>query len=217
MPRIPAIIRSLQQPQDYTTTWQAMRDFTNNRHSDTLDEIWFLEHNPVYTLGQAGKKEHLLKPSDIPIVKSDRGGQVTYHGPGQLIVYLLLDLKRLHIGVRDLVDNIEQTIVDTLQAWSIEAYSRKDAPGVYVQEKKIAALGLRIRKGYSYHGLALNRDMDLSPFLNINPCGYAGMEVTQMRDICDNQNHEQDISRCHAETVLLQSLLNTLNLSNAEH
>lgn len=160
-----------------------MTDFTNQRTPETPDELWLVEHAPVFTQGQAGKPEHLLLPGNIPVVQTDRGGQVTYHGPGQLVAYPLLDLRRLKMGVRDLVTAIEQTIVATLEAYGIEAYSKSDAPGVYVAGNKIASLGLRVRRGCSFHGLALNVDMDLEPFQRINPCGYQGLAMTQMRDL----------------------------------
>ncbi|MGV0034422.1 MAG: lipoyl(octanoyl) transferase LipB [Candidatus Azotimanducaceae bacterium WSBS_2022_MAG_OTU7] len=165
----------------YTETWQAMKSFTDSREESTADELWFVEHPPVYTLGQAGKVEHLLDPGDIPIVHSDRGGQVTYHGPGQLVCYLLLDIRRLHLGVRDLVTAIEQSIVQLINSYGVSAESKPEAPGVYVDGRKLAALGLRIRKGCSYHGLSLNVDMDLSAFSNINPCGFEGLEVVDMK------------------------------------
>ena len=172
--------------QPYAQTWQAMTDFTNQRTPETPDQLWLVEHPPVFTQGQAGKEEHLLFPGDIPVVQTDRGGQVTYHGPGQLVAYPLLDLRRLKMGVRDLVTAIEQTIVATLAAYGIEAYPKPDAPGVYVAGNKIASLGLRVRRGCSFHGLALNVDMDLAPFLRINPCGYQGLAMTQMRDLLTN-------------------------------
>lgn len=171
---------------DYIPTWQAMQEFTAARNESTPDELWLLEHPPVYTQGQAGKPEHVLNPGDIPIVQIDRGGQVTYHGPGQLVAYLLLDLKRHKLGVREMVRKIEQSVIDLLAEYGIEAYGKVDAPGVYVLrdgvEAKIAALGLRIRNGCSYHGLSLNVNMDLEPFARINPCGYAGLNVTQLAD-----------------------------------
>ena len=165
---------------DYEPTWYAMREFTELRQADTPDEFWYLQHSPVYTLGLNAKQEHLLAPGDIPVVNIDRGGQVTYHGPGQLVVYLLLDLQRLKIGVKQLVHAMEQGIIDLLSDYEITAIRRQGAPGIYVDGAKIAALGLRIRRGFSYHGLALNVDMDLEPFDRINPCGYAGMPVTQL-------------------------------------
>ncbi len=167
---------------DYSASWQAMRTFTDTRSDTTPDEIWLLQHAPVFTQGQAGKAEHLLAPGDIPVVQVDRGGQVTYHGPGQLVGYLLVDLRRKHIGARELVSRIETSIVQTLAELDIESAPRADAPGVYVQGRKIASLGLRIRHGCSFHGLALNIDMDLAPFLRINPCGYQGMQMTQVKE-----------------------------------
>lgn len=168
---------------DYVPTFQAMQDFTASRQPDTADELWIVEHPPVYTLGQAGKPEHILRDIGIPIVKIDRGGQVTYHGPGQVVIYLLLDLPRLKIKVRELVTAIEQAVIDLLAAHGVSAERRAGAPGVYVGEAKVAALGLRIRNGCSYHGVSLNVDMDLSPFTAINPCGYAGLEVVQTKDL----------------------------------
>jgi len=166
--------------QPYEPVSLAMHDFTDTRDDTTPDEIWLVEHHPVFTQGQAGKAEHVLMPGDIPVIQSDRGGQVTYHGPGQQVMYVLLNLKRRKLGVRELVTLLEQTVVNTLAESNIEAYPRADAPGVYVGGKKICSLGLRIRKGCSFHGLALNIAMDLAPFQRINPCGYAGMEMAQM-------------------------------------
>lgn len=168
---------------DYLQTWQKMRDFTDARNKDTVDELWFLQHPPVYTLGKNAKPEHVLNAGQIPVVNADRGGQVTYHGPGQVVVYTLLDLNRLHTGVRELVTRIEQSIIDVLAGYGVAANARRDAPGVYVNNAKIAALGLRVRKGCSFHGLALNVDMNLEPFSGINPCGHAGLEVTQLTDL----------------------------------
>ena len=168
---------------DYRDSWKKMQDFTNSRQSDTPDELWFLQHFPVYTLGKNGKSEHVISPEKIPVVNSDRGGQVTYHGPGQIVVYTLLDLTRLKTGVRELVTALEQTIIELLADYSVLASSRREAPGVYVNDAKIAALGLRVRKGCSFHGLALNVDMDLEPFTRINPCGYEGLEVTQLKNV----------------------------------
>lgn len=167
---------------DYQPTWHAMQRFTDTRGVDTPDEIWLLEHSPVFTQGQAGKAEHLLFPGDIPVVQVDRGGQVTYHGPGQLVAYLLLDVRRSGIGVRELVSRIERSLIDLLASYGVSANAKPDAPGVYVDGAKIASLGLRIRNGRSFHGLALNVDMDLQPFQRINPCGYAGMAMTQLAD-----------------------------------
>ena len=168
---------------DYETAWRAMQDFTAGRTPETPDELWVVEHPPVFTLGQAGKREHILSDVGIPVVKIDRGGQVTYHGPGQVVIYLLLDLARLKIKVRELVTAIEQGIIDFLAAHGVAAERRAGAPGVYVGDAKIAALGLKIKSGCSYHGLSLNVDMDLYPFTAINPCGYAGLKVTQTRDL----------------------------------
>lgn len=166
----------------YEPVWEAMRRFTDTRGPQTGDEVWLVEHPPVFTQGQAGKAEHLLLPGDIPVVQVDRGGQVTYHGPGQLVAYLLLDVRRLGFGVRDLVSRIERCLIDLLAGYDVEAAAKPDAPGVYVDGAKIASLGLRIRNGCSFHGLALNVDMDLAPFRRINPCGYAGLAMTQLRD-----------------------------------
>ncbi|WP_198243982.1 lipoyl(octanoyl) transferase LipB [methane-oxidizing endosymbiont of Gigantopelta aegis] len=166
--------------QDYVTTWQAMQDFTLSRDQNTRDEIWQVEHPPVFTLGLNGRKEHLLNTADIPVVETDRGGQVTYHGPGQLVLYILLDIKRLQKGPRQLVSILENAMIATLAQYGIQAAAKKEAPGVYVDEKKIGAVGLRIKKGCCYHGLSLNNAMDLSPFKAINPCGYPGLEVTQI-------------------------------------
>ncbi len=166
--------------QPYAVIWEAMRDYTDHRDRSSQDQLWLLQHPPVFTLGQAGKPEHLLNPGEIPIINSDRGGQVTYHGPGQLIAYLLLDLRRATLGVRALVSQLEQAVISLLKDYQIHAVSRPDAPGVYVKNLKIAALGLRVRKGCSFHGLSLNVDMDLEPFSRINPCGYPGLAVTQL-------------------------------------
>lgn len=174
---------------DYQAVYDQMTAFTSQRQSNTPDELWFLQHTPVFTQGQAGKAEHLLFPGDIPVIQTDRGGQVTYHGPGQLVVYLMIDIARKGWGARRLVSSIEDAIVDTLSEWNIDAAPRADAPGVYTEGRKIASLGLRIRHGRSFHGLALNIDMDLEPFQRINPCGYRGMQMTQMaaetnNDVC---------------------------------
>jgi len=167
----------------YTPVWQAMQNFTDNRNKNTPDELWLVEHPPVFTQGQAGKEEHLLMPGNIEVVKVDRGGQVTYHGPGQQVIYFMIDLRRRKMGVRQLVTLIENGIVAALKDYQIIAAPKSDAPGVYVDGKKIASLGLRVRKGCSFHGLALNVNMDLEPFLRINPCGYAGLEMIQTADI----------------------------------
>lgn len=167
---------------DYRPTWDAMKEFTAQRNAATRDEIWLLQHPPTYTQGQAGKPEHLLDAHGIPVVKIDRGGQITYHAPGQIVVYLLLDLRRWKINVRELVRLMEQAVIDLLAGYGVTAKGREDAPGVYVGDAKIAALGLKIRNGCCYHGLSLNADMDMTPFSYINPCGYQGLRVTQMKD-----------------------------------
>jgi lipoyl(octanoyl) transferase len=173
--------------QNFSDIWQQMRDFTDTRTQDTADELWLLEHPSVFTLGQAGKPEHILAAGDIPVVQTDRGGQVTYHGLGQLVGYCLFDIKRLNIGVRELVERIEDVLVDVLKQYHIDAWANREAHGVYVGSKKIASLGLRIRKGCSYHGFSLNVDMDLEPYQRINPCGYAGLEMTQVSDLSTYQ------------------------------
>ena len=176
------IYRRLPGAADYLATLDAMRTFTDSRSPETCDELWLLQHPRVFTQGQAGKAEHVLAPGDIPVIQVDRGGQVTFHGPGQWVLYLLVDLRRRGLGVRQLVTLIEQSIVDVLESYSISAAARPDAPGVYVQGDKIAALGLRVRRGCSYHGLALNVDLDLEPFQRINPCGHQGLRVTSMAE-----------------------------------
>jgi lipoyl(octanoyl) transferase len=168
---------------DYETTWQAMQQFTATRTPDTADEVWFLEHPPVFTLGMAGKSEHLLAPGDIPVVHADRGGQVTYHGPGQLVVYALIDLRRAALGVRDLVSGLERAVIRYVAALGVTAVARRDAPGVYVDGRKLASVGIRVRRGASYHGLALNVNLDLEPFSRINPCGFAGLPMTRLSDL----------------------------------
>jgi lipoyl(octanoyl) transferase len=175
----------------YLPVFEAMKAFTEHRRNDTPDEIWLTEHEPVFTQGQAGRAEHLLAPGDIPVVQSDRGGQVTYHGPGQVVGYLMLDLRRLGLGVRGLVRGIEQAVVDTLGSYGVAGTARADAPGVYVAGAKIASLGLRVRRGCCYHGLALNVKMDLEPFARINPCGLLGMQVTQLADLAEVASIEQ--------------------------
>lgn len=195
---------------DYETVWSLMKAFVDQRHDDTADEIWLLQHHPVFTLGQAGKEEHILNPGKIKVVRSDRGGQVTYHGPGQLVVYLLLDIARLNIGVRQLVTGIESAIISLLQTHGLTGESIKSAPGVYIEGKKIASLGLRIRKGRCYHGLSLNVDMDLSPFTGINPCGYKSMEVTQLKDYGIRQTVDQ------IGEQLIDHLAQALNLPQAQ-
>lgn len=184
------VIRQLAQA-EYTHVWHAMQKFTDERDKSSLDELWLVEHPPVFTQGQAGKEEHLLAPGEIPVVQVDRGGQVTYHGPGQQVIYVMIDLRRRKMGVRELVTLIENAIVNTLAEYDIAAYPRADAPGVYVDGKKVASLGLRIRKGCSFHGLSLNVNMDLSPFLRINPCGYNDLEIIQSADLNGPNTVEQ--------------------------
>ena len=176
------IIRSLGR-QEYEPLWRGMQKLTDERTAETPDEIWFTEHPPVYTLGLNASREHLLAPGDIPVVQVDRGGQVTYHGPGQLMIYPLLDLRRSKLGVRDVVTALEKSVIDLLATYDIDAVARKDAPGVYVDGRKVASVGLRIRRGASYHGMALNLDMDLEPFGRINPCGYENLEVTDLHKL----------------------------------
>jgi lipoyl(octanoyl) transferase len=189
---------------DYQSTWEAMKQFTVMRTTATRDEIWLLQHPPVYTQGQAGKPEHLLRANGIPVVKIDRGGQITYHGPGQIVMYLLLDLRRWKINVRELVRLMEQAVVNLLAQHGVIAQARDDAPGVYVHDAKIASLGLKIRNGCCYHGIAFNVDMDLSPFDYINPCGFAGLRVTQARDVGITDSAEQ------LEQQLAQNLIDLL-------
>ncbi|OOX41585.1 octanoyltransferase [Vibrio parahaemolyticus] len=191
--------------QDYEPIWKAMHEFTDQRTEETPDEVWLVEHNPVFTQGQAGKAEHLINTGDIPVVQSDRGGQVTYHGPGQLVAYFLINLRRKKLGVRDLVTTIENLVINTLKAYNIDSAARPDAPGVYVDGKKICSLGLRIRKGCSFHGLALNVNMDLTPFLRINPCGYAGMEMVQVSQF----NGPSDVET--VEKQLIEELVTLLD------
>ena len=189
---------------EYEATWRAMQDFTARRTADTPDELWLLEHQPVYTQGQAGKAEHLIAATDIPVVPIDRGGQITYHGPGQVVAYALVDLRRRGYGIRELVSRMEQAVIDLLAAHGVTAARLAGAPGVYVDGAKIAALGLRVKHGCTYHGLAFNVDMDLAPFAAINPCGYAGMRVTQCRDL------GVALSLPQAEQALTRALLNAI-------
>ncbi|EGQ9518424.1 TPA: lipoyl(octanoyl) transferase LipB [Vibrio parahaemolyticus] len=196
--------------QDYEHVWKAMHEFTDQRTEETPDEVWLVEHNPVFTQGQAGKAEHLINTGDIPVVQSDRGGQVTYHGPGQLVAYFLINLRRKKLGVRDLVTTIENLVINTLKAYNIDSAARPDAPGVYVDGKKICSLGLRIRKGCSFHGLALNVNMDLTPFLRINPCGYAGMEMVQVSQF----NGPSDVET--VEKQLIEELVTLLDYERVE-
>lgn len=177
--------------QPYEPVWRAMQAFTDARGADTPDELWLVEHDPVFTLGQAGKDEHVLMPGDIPVIHVDRGGQVTYHGPGQIVLYPLLDLRRLKLGVREYVDRIEQAVIDTLAEWNIEGARRDGAPGVYVAGAKVMALGIRVRRGCTFHGLAFNIAMDLSPYQRINPCGYQGLQVTSVLDLGGPSGMEQ--------------------------
>jgi lipoyl(octanoyl) transferase len=193
-------------PLDYVPVWDAMRAYTAARDANTPDELWLLSHKSVFTQGQAGKAEHLLHTAEIPVVQIDRGGQVTYHGPGQLVAYLLLDVRRARLGVRELVERIEQSVIDVVARHGIMAEGQRKAPGVYVNGAKLAALGLRIRNGCSYHGLSLNIDMDLAPFSRINPCGYAGMAVTQLRDL---------LPPGHAGAMLLQDTATALTAALA--
>jgi lipoyl(octanoyl) transferase len=169
--------------QEYEAVWRDMQTFTRDRGKETADEIWIVEHPPVYTLGLNGKREHLLNVDNIPVVETDRGGQVTYHGPGQLVVYLLIDIERLKIGVRAIVTMLEQAMVDSLSQYGIQAIEKPEAPGVYVDSKKIGSVGLRVKKGCCYHGLSLNNNMDLTPFNHINTCGYSDLKVTQLTDL----------------------------------
>lgn len=222
-PQIPAqpqlLVRHLGR-RPYQPVWDAMKAFTDSRTSDTPDEFWVVEHDPVYTQGQAGKAEHLLAPGDIPVVQSDRGGQVTYHGPGQLVLYVLVDVRRSKLTVRELVTCLETAIIKTLAKSSIEAYAKPDAPGVYVKnalgaslqtEAKLASLGLRIRKGCSFHGLALNINMDMTPFLRINPCGYAGMAMTQTSALGGPQ------SVAEAQAILVAELASLIGYETITH
>nr|WP_269435026.1 lipoyl(octanoyl) transferase LipB [Pseudoalteromonas sp. SWXJZ10B] len=204
------IVRQLGR-QRYMPIWQKMQDFTDTRDENTPDEIWLVEHESVFTQGQAGKDEHLLAPGDIEVIKVDRGGQVTYHGPGQQMMYVLFNLRRLKIGVRELVTWLEECIIESLAEYGIEAYAKADAPGVYVNDSKIASLGLRVRRGCSFHGLALNVNMDLSPFLRINPCGYAGMNMVQTKELDGPQNLES------AGEGLVKHMINKLNATQVKH
>nr|WP_306288139.1 lipoyl(octanoyl) transferase LipB [Pseudoalteromonas sp. WY3] len=204
------IVRQLGR-QRYLPIWQKMQDFTDTRDDDSADEIWLVEHESVFTQGQAGKDEHLLAPGDIEVIKVDRGGQVTYHGPGQQMMYVLFNLRRLKIGVRELVTWLEECIIESLAEYDIHAYAKADAPGVYVNDSKIASLGLRVRRGCSFHGLALNVNMDLSPFLRINPCGYAGMNMVQTKELKGPQNLET------AGAGLVKHMIKKLNATQVKH
>ena len=196
--------------QDYEPVWKAMHKFTDERTEEDADQVWLVEHNPVFTQGQAGKAEHVLNAGDIPVIQSDRGGQVTYHGPGQLVAYFLINIRRKKFGVRDLVTHIENLVINTLKAYNIDSAARPDAPGVYVDGKKICSLGLRIRRGCSFHGLALNVDMDLSPFQRINPCGYQGMEMAQVSQLGGPSELE------NVEQQLIQELVELLGYDQVD-
>lgn len=198
------IIRYLGE-QPYESTWQRMREFTDTRTPDTDDELWLLQHPPVFTLGQASKPEHLLDPKDIPVIQTDRGGQVTYHGPGQLIVYFLIDLRRKPWGIRCLVSAIEQSVITLLSQHGINAQTKEGAPGVYIADQKIASIGLRVRRGCSYHGLSFNINMDLEPFSRINPCGYKGLQLTQLCNFVPTVRPEE------VQQVLISILSKSLN------
>ncbi|WP_338363479.1 lipoyl(octanoyl) transferase LipB [uncultured Pseudoalteromonas sp.] len=204
------IVRQLGR-QRYMPIWQKMQAYTDTRDDNSPDEIWLVEHESVFTQGQAGKDEHLLAPGDIEVIKVDRGGQVTYHGPGQQMMYVLFNLRRLKIGVRELVTWLEECIIESLAEYDIDAYAKADAPGVYVNDSKIASLGLRVRRGCSFHGLALNVNMDLSPFLRINPCGYAGMNMVQTKELNGPQNLAQ------ASEGLVKHMIKKLNATQVKH
>lgn len=212
------VVRQLNQL-DYTTVWEAMKSFTDARNDQTLDEVWLVEHPAVFTQGQAGKEEHLLCPNNIPVVQADRGGQVTYHGPGQQVVYVLINLRRRKMGVRQLVTLIEDSIIGSLNDYGVTAAAKADAPGVYIDNKKVASLGLRVRKGCSFHGLALNVNMDLSPFLLINPCGYAGLEMVQTSELNGPKNIKEAAESLvkhistllNSNTIVYKTGLETLN------
>ncbi|MCX8650682.1 lipoyl(octanoyl) transferase LipB [Gilliamella sp. B2776] len=197
------IIRELD-TQPYMQTYQAMHDFTLNRNEQTPDEIWLVEHYPIFTQGKVGKPEHLLHQSDIPVVATDRGGQITYHAPGQQIMYILFDLKRRKIGIRDIVHCLEKSVIQTLAHYAIMSYAKAEAPGVYINHKKICSLGLHIKRGCTLHGLALNIDMDLAPFKNINPCGYAGLQMTQLKEFVPQ------INRSELKHLLTNNFINLL-------
>ncbi len=203
------VVRSMGR-EEYEPLWRRMQSFTDTRDESTPDEIWFTEHPPVFTLGLNASREHLLDPGDIPVVQVDRGGQVTFHGPGQLMIYPLVDLKRAKTGVRDLVTGLEQSIVDLVADHGIESKARKDAPGVYVDSRKIASVGLRIRRGCSFHGMALNIDVDLAPFGKINPCGFSDLEVTDLRSL--GINTDRELLRAAVE----RNLLGHLGMQNEE-
>lgn len=195
--------------QDYHLVWQAMQKFTNERNENSIDEIWFVEHPPVFTQGQNGKAEHVIDPGNIPVIKSDRGGQITYHGPGQLVAYILVDLKRKKLTVRDLVSLLEQSVIDLIKDYHQVAYAKREAPGVYLNDKKICSIGLRIRRGCSFHGLALNVAMNLTPFKNINPCGFAQLEMTQLSEL------KNDATVAKVSLQLAEYLIKNLGYNDA--
>jgi lipoyl(octanoyl) transferase len=205
------VIRDLGVDCDYQRVWDAMRDFTDQRNEKTLDQLWLLEHPPVFTQGQAGKAEHVLAPGDIPVIQVDRGGQVTYHGPGQLVIYVMVDLKRLDLGVRALVSAVEESIVDLLASYGIIGIADPKAPGVYVDGAKVAQVGMRIRKGCSFHGLSLNLTMDLEPFGRINPCGYVGQKICRLADLVDGWDIDRN---SHARDRLVQELSQRLGYTS---
>ncbi len=207
----PLVVRQLGQDCDYEQTWQAMKEFTDYRTKHTADELWVLEHPPVFTQGQAGKAEHVLAPGDIPVIQVDRGGQVTYHGPGQLVIYVLVDLKRLNFGVRQLVTCVENAIIGLLAVFGLESKADPEAPGVYVNGAKIAQVGMRIRNHCSFHGLSLNMDMDLEPFGRINPCGYAGQPITRLADLLASFSAEK---KQQAREYLQQELAEQLGYTS---
>lgn len=192
--------------QDYLTTWQAMKEFTDTRTSESEDELWIVEHPSVFTQGIAGKSEHELNINNIPLIKTDRGGQITYHGPGQLIIYCLIDLKNKTFGIKKMVSILEESVIQLLRFYSIDAQLRPGAPGVYVNQSKIAALGLKVKQGKTYHGLSVNIDMDLQPFAQINPCGYPGLKVTQLSDLADNK-----VTVSHVSKQLTQLIMANIN------
>jgi len=192
---------------EYEPVWRAMQSFTDHRDTNTADELWLVEHPPVFTQGQAGRAEHVLAPRDIPVIQVDRGGQVTYHGPGQIVAYPLIDIKRLQMGVRELVSGIEQAIIGVLKGYSVDAQPMAGAPGVYIDGVKIASLGLRIRRGRSFHGLAFNINMDLEPFQRINPCGFKGLQVTNLSAFAE-------VSMAEVEDRLINSLCEVLGYNN---
>jgi lipoyl(octanoyl) transferase len=200
----PIVVRDLGR-RPLPDVWQEMKAFTEERDADSADELWFVEHPPVFTLGLNADRAHVLAPADIPVVQIDRGGQVTYHGPGQLVCYALLDIKRRQLGIRSLVQTLESAVIDSVAVYGIHAYPRRDAPGVYVAGKKLAAVGLRVRRGCSYHGIAVNVNMDLEPFTRINPCGFDDLEVTQIRALTDIENIEKRF-RVDFEARLLERL-----------